>query len=181
MGRNTRKEVCAKHRRLQKKKRLIGATGLAPVNQRRYELSSFSLYSSRAFTNTAGGGQSRRKKYFEKKRKKKKGTHLPLGDDFALPLHYCDELPPKRRSPPRQRVRVDIFWQSTCRNVHGVSPARAGRISFFSGRGCGERGGRVLLGDGAIERGSVVIDTDGHVGLGFRHDHSRSMLNLKSD
>jgi len=42
---------------------------------------------------------------------------------------------------------------------------------LFSGGQCGERGGRVILGDGAIESGSVVIGGDGHVELGFRHDH----------
>jgi len=57
--------------------------------------------------------------------------HLPLADDFALPLHYRDALPPKRRSLPRQRVRVDLLGQSTCRNAHGVFPAKPGKYGFF--------------------------------------------------
>ena len=39
----------------------------------------------------------------------------------------------------------------------------------------------MLLGDVAIEQGSVIIGRDGHGGLGFRHDHFCSMLNLKSN
>ena len=36
----------------------------------------------------------------------------------------------------------------------------------------------MLLGDGAIERGSVIVGRDGHVELGFRHDHFCAILNL---
>jgi hypothetical protein len=71
--------------------------------------------------------------------------------------------------------------KSICSDANGVFPARVGRISFFSGRQCGRRRVRVLLG-GVIERGSgVVVDRDRHVELGFRHDHSYSNLNLRSN
>ena len=36
----------------------------------------------------------------------------------------------------------------------------------------------MLLGDEAIERGSVIIGRDGHVELGSRHDHICGILNL---
>ena len=39
----------------------------------------------------------------------------------------------------------------------------------------------MLLGNVAIEQGSVVVGRDGHGGLGFRHDHFCGMLNLKSN
>ena len=88
---------------------------------------------------TQQAGSSREERSAErKKREKKIGTHLPLGDDFVLSLNYRDALPPQRCSPRRQRVRVDIFWKSTCRDIHGLFPARTGRISFFSGRGVGK-------------------------------------------
>jgi len=46
----------------------------------------------------------------------------------------------KCRSPRWQCVRVDIFWQSTCRNIHGVFPARAGRIYGFLVGNVGKEG-----------------------------------------
>ena len=171
--------VCAKHRRLQKIRVQPGRPHSRLQIKDDMSFSLFSLHPSRAFANTAGGG-SREERSVEKKKKKKKGTHLPLADDFALPLHHRDALPPKRRSPPRQRVRVDLLGQSTCLNVHGVNPARTGKMSFFWGRQCGGREGRVL-GHGAIERGNVVVGRDGCVGLGFRHGHFCGILNFKSD
>jgi len=39
--------------------------------------------------------------------------------------------------------------QSTCRNAHGVFPAKPGKYGFF-GRHCGGRGCRTLLGDGVL-------------------------------
>ena len=39
----------------------------------------------------------------------------------------------------------------------------------------------MLLGDGAVERGSIVVGRDGHVELGFRYDHFCRILNLKSN
>jgi len=125
------------------KRCLTGATGLAPANQRRYELFLLLSLPIPCLRQHSRRGAVKNKEVLTGKREKKKkelGTHLPLADDFALPFHYREALPLKRRSPPRQRVRVDVFWQSTCRNVHGV--AKAGRIRFFSGRECRERGSR---------------------------------------
>lgn len=49
-----------------------------------------------------------------------RGTNLPLADDTALPLHHRNALPPKRRSPPGQGVRIDLLRQSACCNTGGV-------------------------------------------------------------
>jgi len=100
--------MCAKHRRLLKKRVQSGGPHSCLQIKDDMSFSSFSLHPPRAFVNTAGGGAVEKKEVLRGKRKKK-GTHLPLAYDFALPLHYRDAPPPKRRSPPRQRVCVDLF------------------------------------------------------------------------
>jgi len=112
-----------------------------PAHQRRCETSLLlSLPIPRLRQHSRRGVVEKKEVLRGKREKEIIGTHLPLGDDFVLPLNYRDALPPQRCSPRRQRVRVDIFWQSTCRNIHGVFAARTGRISFFSGRGVGREG-----------------------------------------
>jgi len=81
-GHEHKKEgVCAKHRRLLKKRVQSGRPHSRLQIKDDMSFSPFSLYPSRAFANTAGGGQSRRKKCWEGKKKKKERTytrHLPM-------------------------------------------------------------------------------------------------------
>ena len=69
--------VCTKHRGLLKKRVQSGRPHSRLQIKDDMSYSSFSLYPSRAFANTAGGGQSRRKKCWEGKKKRKTNAPTP--------------------------------------------------------------------------------------------------------
>ena len=80
---------------------LTGATAIVPANQRRYEFFLLLSLLIPCLRQHCRREAVEKEEVLRGQREKEKGTHLPLADDFALPLHDRDTLPPKRRSPPR--------------------------------------------------------------------------------